>query len=527
MSSVLASPSPWPGLPLGFLGDVDPTYPDETEMNALLCGMAEIGRGKSYLAWSEYRSVAVMFDRLVAAREDTDGFVVDGFADCAARISKVQGITQRRAEVLLGEAVALRDRLPAVFDCLRDGVIAPWQAQLVIARTDLLDGCASALDVDAEIAALLRGRTGSWSRKRLRDMCDRIVYRHDPDAVRERRKRALDDRGVWTDPREDGTATITGLMSAENVQIAAAAVSALADTACEHDGRTKPQRASDAMFALLSGTAFECQCGRDDCTAQIPEPGTIPPVDAKIVLHVVCDEGTLAGTKANAGYMDGHGVISAEHVRDIAARPDTTIKPLVPNGTEPDADGTFTLPAHLPSDPYRPSSALDTFVRVRDGICADPGCEVSAWRADMEHVAEFDHADPARGGQTDAENMNIKCRRDHLRKTFGEWLDDQWRDDDGRLRTEFITPEGLVIPGDAETNEDLFPGLRRIRFSAPAQAPPRRPDLTGRDHDEDGEHRAEDRPTRARPRVENKHARRRAERHRNRRRRNTDGDAPF
>ena len=86
---------------------------------------------------------------------------------------------------------------------------------------------------------------------------------------------------MWTHPREDGTAEITGVMSAENVRIAAAAVAALADSVCEHDPRTKPQRQSDAMFCLLSGTMFECDCGRDDCTAVIPEPGVVPPVDSR------------------------------------------------------------------------------------------------------------------------------------------------------------------------------------------------------------------------------------------------------
>ncbi len=529
MSSVLASPSPWPELPLGFLGDVEPDYPDETPLNDILLAMAELDRGQAFLAYSDYRFAAVTYDRLVAAREETDGYVVDGFVDCAARIAKLRGMTRHAAEVLLNDGVALRDRLPSVLECLRDGIIGPWHAKAAVARTDLLADSAAAPLVDAEIAAVLRGRKGTWSRSRFRDMVDRIVFRHDPDAVRKRRRRALDDRGMWTTPREDGTAEITGLMSAENVRIAAAAVTVLANSACEHDGRTRPQRASDAMFALLSGTPFECQCGRDDCKAQIPEPGTLPPTDAKIVLHVVCDEGTLNGTAANAGFMDGHGVISDEHVRDIAACPDTVIKPLAPRGTAENADGTFTLPAHLPSDPYRPSAALDTLVRVRDGYCVDPGCTKSAWECDLDHVSEFDHDDPERGGQTTSEDMNAKCRADHLLKTFGDWLDDQGRDADGRLFTEYITPEGLVIPGEAETNEDLFPGLRRIRLAAPPQAPPRTPPTPPNSPTPPT---PADRPTRANTRRANKHARRRSERasnrrRRNRRRRNDDPPPPF
>ncbi|NED64513.1 HNH endonuclease, partial [Streptomyces sp. SID10244] len=94
-------------------------------------------------------------------------------------------------------------------------------------------------------------------------------------------------------------------------------------------------------------------------------------------------------------------------------------------------------------------------------------CGTSAFDCDLDHVAEYNHTDPAVGGQTTSVNLNAKCRPGHLLKTFGDWVDDQYRDQHGRLVTEFITPEGLVIPGEAETNEDLFPGLRRIRYESP------------------------------------------------------------
>ena len=168
--------------------------------------------------------------------------------------------------------------------------------------------------------------------------------------------------------------------------------------------------------------------------------------------------------------------------------------------------------------PYRPSTALDEAVRCRDGYCADPGCAHSAWTADNDHVTEYDHHNPEAGGHTSYENLNTKCRYGHIQKTFGNWIDDQYRDPaTGRLVTEYITPEGFVIPGDAETFEDTFPGLRRLRFTPPATGdpPPRRikpPEANPRH----------------RTRAANKHARRRAERHRNRQRRLThDNDQPL
>lgn len=567
----------WTTLPHGFMGDLCPDNAESHETSELLCGIGAIARGEAYLAWARYRAVIELYQRLVLGREGTDGFIQDGFTDCAARIAKTLAQPRYKAEKTLNTAIGLRE-LPDVLECLRDGLISDEHAQLVVQRTDLLGEAArnrgvhptqppaDAVDksdesdaspagaipdaaapdeptshepisheptphgptpppnaeelapkVSAEIAEVLRNKKGSWSRTRLRDMVDRIVFRHDPDSVRERRRHALDERGVWFHDRQDGTGEMDVVMSAENTRIAKQALEALADTVCPADGRTRQQRKSDAHFALVTQTRFECQCGREDCTAEIPDL-TEAPARTSIVIHVVADEGTINGTTVNVGYVDGHGVISDEHVRDLAARPDAAIKPLVPTGTPMNPDGTYTLPAHLPSDPYRPSSALDTFIRVRDGICTDPGCERSAWHADLDHVTEYNHADPASGGQTTPENMNAKCRLDHLLKTYGDWVDDQYRDDNGQLRTEYTTPDGTTIAGEAETFEDFFPGLRRIRFAAPWQD---MPDSHTRSRPPQV-----DNPTRARTRVANKHARRSAERHRNRQRRQPDPDNP-
>ncbi|EON30356.1 hypothetical protein GTC6_23062, partial [Gordonia terrae C-6] len=242
------------------------------------------------------------------------------------------------------------------------------------------------------------------------------------------------------------------------------------------------QRKSDAMCALLTRTAFACACGESDCTATPPDP-TAAASGTEIVIHVVTDADTLAGG-SGPGWVDGHGVICDEHVRDLAARPDATLTPVTPVRTPPTrvaadesespapSEVVVVFPGALTGDPYRPTSACAQFVRVRDGYCTEPGCTRSAFTADVDHVAEYDHARPARGGATSSENLNAKCRAGHLHKTHADWTDVHYRDEHGRLVTEFVTPEGFVIPGEAETLEDLFPNLRRIRFEQAAKAPP-------------------------------------------------------
>ncbi|MGV9709994.1 DUF222 domain-containing protein [Gordonia sp. NPDC003424] len=506
-------PSPWPDLPPRFtVVDAEDMASDDTEINDLLRTFLWTERGRSFVEWQDYQAAAELHRRLVEANAGPhDLLLVDGFAGCAARIAQSKAISQREAEGFLRRAVALRDRLPQVAERLRLGKITAAGVRTIIARTDLIDDLGCAEQVDADIVAELDCYRGWWSIERLRHMVDRIVHRHHPDAVRERRRRAHAARRFWIKSTGDGMAMAAMTMTAENAAVANAAVDALASLVCKHDPRDLDQRRADAGYARLSGEPFECLCGRDDCTAQIPAPGTVVVADSKVLVHVVCDESTLTGTTDNPGFVAGTGVVSAEHVRDLARRPDAVIKHLVPKGTPQDPDGTFTLPAHLPSNPYRPSTALDAFVRIRDGLSVIPGSGVSAFDSDLDHVAEYDHADPLAGGQTVPENMNAKDRFGHLLKTFGDWVDDQWVDEFGCLASEFTTPEGLIIPGPPEAMEKLFPGLRRIRFRAPpseddpAATTPPAP--------------TPDPPTRSQSRVASKHARRRQERERNRKRR--------
>ncbi|MCK8612629.1 DUF222 domain-containing protein [Gordonia sp. C13] len=536
-------------------------------MYSLMDELKASQRRESHEHWARYKTVHAIAERCMSTRNTFDGgIVVTGEAECVQRVSRQLSLTRRQAEILIDETITLHENLPGVLDTLRDGITTRWQVQVIASRTALVPPDSSITPtLDAEIAATLRNRKGSWTRARLRDMVDRLVFRHDPDLVRERRKEALDNRGMHTHTLDDGTAEITGVMAAENVRIAAKAVRVLADSVCKHDGRTVGQRNSDAMFALLTGTLFECCCDRDNCTAEVPEPGAaVTAVRSEIVIHVVTDAATLAGAPG-IGWIDGHGVISDEHVRDLAHRPDATIKPVTPVRTAPtrvaaetpspaskhderDAhdrearrpqpaaapiaeptapngaeatppDVVVVYPGSQPSDPYRPTTACADFVRIRDGYCTEPGCEQSSFTCDLDHVAEFDRQRPTRGGLTSSENLNAKCRFGHLHKTFGDWIDVQYRDDDGRLVTEYVTPEGYRIRGDAETLEDLFPNLRRIRFEQPAQAPPTPRIITG-DHT----------PTPTN-RTAAKHARRRAERARNKRERERrqveDGPAPF
>ncbi|GAB19401.1 hypothetical protein GOEFS_083_00330 [Gordonia effusa NBRC 100432] len=637
---LLATPSAWPGVDDDALELTDPQSDD---IGDLLSGVLHDWRGEGYLTYHRYRLIAQMHARLVAPLEQSVGDWQDekiarkAYCDCAAQLAAVLGVGQARAEGLLGRAVDLMTRLPRVAERLRDGIISPDIADKIVERTDLVIDSEDATadpeggdpvsdplaEVDAAIAAELDRGAGAWSIHLARDLADRIVFRQQPDAVRARREAAKGDRRTWTSNQGDGMAVVGATMTAERAQLAITTVRDLAATACPNDSRTVPQRNSDAFFALLNRVPFECACGTGEaCTATIPSVGELTtgtglvPVRNKVVMFGVADASTIAGDSNNPGFLEGYGVISGDHVRDLVNEVSTVIRPLVPesmrtladlladinegrseeiasaggddvdavaesssedapapepsvgqgaehvaslarrdgdpegpldaatldlavgqgpehagsqgrqtgaespsDATEPDrlsapasksdssADFTYLAPATQPADPYKPSSALDAWVRIRDCYSLFPGNPHSAFRCDLDHWVEYNHDSPSSGGQTEPSNLGAKDRFAHNRKTHGDWVDDLIVTPDGYATPVFITPQGVVIEGRAGPGIDLFPGLRRYRFVPTADAAARRKPRSPRAN----------KSTALRTRTADKHARRQVERERNRR----------
>jgi hypothetical protein len=79
-----------------------------------------------------------------------------------------------------------------------------------------------------------------------------------------------------------------------------------------------------------------------------------------------------------------------------------------------------------PEPRYRPSAALERFVRCRDLTCRFPGCDRPAEFCDIDHTVPF----PL--GLTHPSNLKCLCKKHHLLKTFWTgidgWRDEQWSD---------------------------------------------------------------------------------------------------
>lgn len=69
-------------------------------------------------------------------------------------------------------------------------------------------------------------------------------------------------------------------------------------------------------------------------------------------------------------------------------------------------------PGHEPEPQYRPSTALDEFVRMRDMTCRGPGCDRPAVFGDIDHTVAYP------GGPTHPGNLKCYCRKHRLLTTF-------------------------------------------------------------------------------------------------------------
>jgi hypothetical protein len=369
--------------------------------------------------------------------------MITGFARTTAEISAAMNMSPKGAQHLVAQAEALDIRLPKVAGVLGDGATDWRTVQVIIGRTELVsDGLIA--ELDASLAARIGGWQ-CWSRKRIMNAVDAAVRTIDPDAAKERRVRADDERHITVTPMPNGTAQVRGILPATAAAAFDKRLAEMATSVCAKDSRTIAQRRADAAMALGEGRALTCDCGQPDCPARAadtePAPGGV-----RTVINVIATEDTVTGESDQPGYLEGYGVIDAERVRELAET--AAIRPV----ECPTVTGADSLR-------YQPSAALERWIRCRDLTCRFPGCDRKAWICDVDHTVPFNHDDPAAGGLTVPWNLACYCREHHRVKTFhgglGGWQDEQladgtivWTSPTGReYRT---TPSAY----------DLFPQLR-------------------------------------------------------------------
>ena len=314
----------------------------------------------------------------------------------------------------------------------------------------------TALVVDEEALARLDSalaeRAAEWgalSRYKLEQAIDIWIDRFDPDAVRRTRNR-LRDRSFTIGDRDDahGTTSVYGRLNNADAALLEQRLTAMITGVCADDPRTLAQRRADSIGALGAGaTHLTCRCGAPGCPAAVDDGRA-----SSVIVHVVAEEKSLDTTRD--ALLDGDALPEpadppcpapavADHAKATPRRgaalipglgggilPAPLLAELIANGAKVVAVDPACIGAE---DRYRPSAALQRFVRTRDLTCRFPGCDRPAVSTDI------DHTDPWPAGATHPGNLKCYCRLHHLLKTF--WPG--WRDaqhPDGTLTV--TTPTG-------------------------------------------------------------------------------------
>ncbi|WP_336670176.1 HNH endonuclease signature motif containing protein [Tsukamurella sp. USMM236] len=263
-----------------------------------------------------------------------------------AQVSTLLRLGSTAARIAIETAIGLVERLPKVFALIGENVISPKAGEAALHRSRALDGVqvrrfdellADRLTVDYEVLSL----------PALREAADLIVDQIDAEAAERRRRAAIEDRRVSFRPEQDGMAAVFALMPAEDVREVEARVDHIAGTVCDADPRTPAQRRADGWVQLTRGySTLGCECATPDCRYREARFHGEPDADGVItrfvtMINVVINERDLSAPDGDSdhgaalvtdarggfGYLVGHGPITGDHARELAAREDARIRP--------------------------------------------------------------------------------------------------------------------------------------------------------------------------------------------------------
>jgi Domain of unknown function (DUF222) len=437
---------------LAAAGVNDTAAMTEMQPTALVAAVESSYRLESILVARRLAAVARLLRHRVAAAEQAErehGYaVIDGFEQTTAEVAAVMNLSPMAASYLVCQAEALDSRLPKVAALLAEGRTDWRTVRLIISRTDLVSDDGLMAKLDDSLAARI-ATWQSWSKQRIVNAVDAAVKLADPDAARERRTAAEADRFIGITARDNGMAEVYGTVAAAAATAFDRRLSQLAKQVCPADPRTLDQRRADALGALTDGRRLSCVCGLPECPSRVDVAGPEGGPATQVVVTVVASEQTVTGQSNSPGYLEGHGVIDAEQVRELAATASLRL-----------ADPQTSAAAALK---YQPSAALERAIRCRDLTCRFPGCNRPASHCDIDHSIPFNHENPAAGGLTVAGNLKCLCRQHHRLKTFGSWRDRQLADG----TVVWTSPTGQTYRT-APAGIDLFPQPRAPACAAPS-----------------------------------------------------------
>ncbi len=381
--------------------------------------------------------------------------------------------TRWQADHRVQEARRLLECLPQTLVALGTGQVDYPRVRVIVRATEHLDP-ASAAAVDAAVA----DRAGTLTTAALREVLAREVLAVDPDAARRREQAAAAERGVFVAPLPDSQAELRVTGPAADVAGIAEGLDTLAGPFQGSGGHPLGARRFDALLAAVADAAdrhdAQSHPGNQETgvggqtthgTGDPAEPGARRRTRLRAQVLVAISLNTLIGLDNHPAELVGYGPLPAHIARQIArdgvlrrlltdpvtgalvnvdghthpdgftpdppddtGPPDTSPPDTGPRDTDPpddDASPDHATAARVTTTdcpvattgggPYRPRTALDRLVRLRDQVCSAMSCRRRADTCDLDHMI----AHPE--GPTCACNLHPLCRRHHLMKHRTTW----------------------------------------------------------------------------------------------------------
>ncbi|WP_420174452.1 DUF222 domain-containing protein [Luteococcus sp. OSA5] len=484
---------------VGNPSSVADRVPMEHLSSAQTVGALLAARRRAWQAEAEQFALAAHFADLHAVVPE-DGPVVfgermvhlggDGTPEVAEfaplEIAAALTITREAAELMIGDALALRHRLPLLWQKMHDGELRVGVARVLVMKSRSLP-LREALELDRRIAPLV----GGMSPGRLVRIAEGHVLELTPqEDARTHHELAMATRGVWLGESEDGVAPLQGRLAASDAIFLDAQLDRVA-TILAQGGHTEsvdvrratalgilasPARALQLIQASLldevddPALPLDTDAARDEscpaagqrghtCGAVTVDPELLLP-RSTVVVHLA--EQALAELDGVAR-MERSGPVLVEWLEELLGHSRVTLKPVVD-------------PAVVtPSDRYEVSHRMRQVVIARNPVEVFPGSKKWAESCDLDHTepwrpppspaappestappesaAPFESGAPESGGRrangerdqpprsapaTRPENLGPLSRTVHRAKTHGGWQLRQlapgmffWRSPDG------------------------------------------------------------------------------------------------
>ncbi|RCK71009.1 HNH endonuclease [Desertihabitans brevis] len=368
---------------------------------------------------------------------------------CISEFAAAVGLPSESGQRLIGDALELRHRLPAVWALVQAGRVPAWRARGIAQSTSTLTLEAVAF-VDRQVAAVA-GRVGP---RQLDRLVDAAVLEFMPEEAERRRLEAADRRHFTVRHPDDGDggglSYVEGTLDLVDALDLDAAISdgavALAQAGCEQPLDVRRSMAVGELArrqpALDLGPTAEDDATTGPAvgstTADQRGPGGSPAAGRSRVLlylHLSADAlgrtPTGAPDRAQVGWVGNTRTpVTAGQIRDWCGRPDAQVevKPVIDLNENPSVEG-YAIPDWLRER-----------VTLRDRTCLFPFCHrpahprtlragrrgralaTPADEVPRKPTVQLDHQIPyEQGGPTSADNLVPLCPRHHNDKTHHRW----------------------------------------------------------------------------------------------------------